>query len=83
MKHINDLLENNNQIRIISGEGETGTVERYNGKRTIKAIKLRLAKEKQGGDRWARAIIFSHGTYYGPVGIDITTGNVAPFPDLT
>jgi hypothetical protein len=84
MEHINDLLlNNNNQIRIISGEGETGTVERYDGKRTIKAIKLLLAKERQYGDRWAKAVIYSHINDYGPVGVDIITGDYANFPDLT
>ncbi len=45
------------EIKIVSGEGETGTVEIYTGKKTIKAIKTRLTKEKCKGDRWAYALL--------------------------
>ena len=47
-------------ILIQSGEGETGTVEVYSGKRTSRAIKTRLTKERACGDRWAKAWILSH-----------------------
>ena len=47
-------------IRIVSGEGTgEGIVEPYTGKRTIRAIKMRLTKERCGGDRWAKALVFS------------------------
>jgi len=43
------------QILIHSGEGEVGTFEVYKGKDSTKAIKTRLTKERNGGDRWADA----------------------------
>lgn len=42
-------------IIIISGEGETGNIEAYHGTDSPRAIKMRLAKERCNGDRWARA----------------------------
>lgn len=54
MQKMQALIENN-AIRIVSGEGENGTIEQYEGKRTERAIKMRLTKERCGGDRWARA----------------------------
>lgn len=45
------------RITIVSGEGERGTAEEYAGKRTVTAIKTRLAKERAHGDRWARVEI--------------------------
>jgi len=41
-------------IYIISGEGEQGTREVYKGKRTVRALKSRMTRERQGGDRWVR-----------------------------
>ena len=42
---------------IFSGEGEAGTIERYEGARTAKAIRARLSRERVKGDRWASAWI--------------------------
>lgn len=42
-------------IYIVSGEGEVGTRERYHGKRTMRALRMRLTRERCGGDRFARA----------------------------
>ena len=44
-------------IRIVSGEGEIGTREDYTGKRTLRALRSRLTKERCHGDRWAYAEI--------------------------
>ena len=44
-------------IQIVSGEGEQGTVEQYNGEQTAGAIMSRLKAERCGGDRWAHVII--------------------------
>lgn len=44
-------------IEILSGEGEQGTRETYEGARTVKAIRARLTRERAGGDRWAILII--------------------------
>ena len=44
-------------IEILSGEGENGTREDYNGPKTVRAIRSRLTKERAGGDRWAVLII--------------------------
>ena len=50
-------LNNSNEIRIISGEGAIGNVEIYNGKRTMRAIKMRLAREC-GVGRWSKAMVY-------------------------
>jgi hypothetical protein len=70
------------EIRIISGEGEIGTVKRYYGKRSERAIKLRLSRERCNGDRWARAIQYSHENEHGKVGIDLETGEYCTFPNI-
>ena len=46
--------ETGEKLYIISGEGEIGTREEYAGKMTAHAIAMRLARERAGGDRWAR-----------------------------
>jgi len=69
------LISNpDNPIYIISGEGDIGTCEKYNGARTSRAIKSRLTKECSGGDRWARAIVYSHSNHCGDIYIDVTNG---------
>ena len=73
MHDVTKLIETN-EIRIVSGEGEVGTIETYNGKRTLRAIKMRLTKERCGGDRWAKAKVFSHSNEYGDVFADVETG---------
>lgn len=45
------------EISIVSGEGEIGTEEEYTGKRTPRAIKARLTRERCHGDRWAVLVI--------------------------
>jgi hypothetical protein len=78
MKHIEDLISKRAPIVIVSGEGEIGHIEPYTGKRTIRAIKLRLARERKGGDRWARARVYSHGgALVGEVWLDVETGGYA------
>ena len=60
MTTLNQMIKTNN-ITIVSGEGiGEGIVEPYTGKRTMRAIKMRLTKERCGGDRWAKALVFSH-----------------------
>ena len=54
---LEEYIKNAEEIKIISGEGTEGTVEDYEGKRTERAICMRLAKEESGGDRWAFAKI--------------------------
>jgi len=51
---IRALIATGDQLQIISGEGEYGTCEPYEGKQTVHAIKCRLTKECCNGDRWAR-----------------------------
>lgn len=67
---------------IVSGEGEQGSVEIYKGKRTPRAIKARLTKERSHGDRWARAVSYSHENEWGMVGIDFETGGYCSFPNI-
>jgi hypothetical protein len=55
---LNDsTLERAPSIQIVSGEGDLGTVEEYTGKRTVRALKARLTRERCKGDRWAFAQI--------------------------
>lgn len=72
------LIENPiNLIIITSGEGIIATTEAYNGERTLKAIKKRLAEERCSGQRWARASVFSHRTVDGRgIFIDIENGEL-------
>jgi hypothetical protein len=44
-------------IRIISGEGENGTIEDYTGKRTARAVRAKLTHERHDGDRWGILVI--------------------------
>lgn len=77
MKQYIDLIENENRdVLIISGEGEQESFELYTGKRSIRAIKSRLTCERCGGDRWARAEIFSHYPHNGgDAFINLETGD--------
>ena len=74
--NLNKLIENSNSaINIVSGEGQgEGISESYHGKRTLRAIKMRLTKERSGGDRWAKAMVYSHKSKNGiNVFIDVET----------
>ena len=51
---IESILRGPQPLYIVSGEGNLGTVEDYTGKRTARAVKARLTRERCGGDRWAR-----------------------------
>ncbi|MBK7542810.1 MAG: hypothetical protein IPI57_15840 [Candidatus Competibacteraceae bacterium] len=65
-----------NEIVIVSGEGEQGTREVYTGKRSIRAIKLRLGKERRGG-RWARAEVYDGQSQYGDrIYVEVETGEM-------
>ena len=47
------------QVVIISGEGEgPGAIEPHTGAPTLRAIRVRLTRERCGGDRWAHAIAY-------------------------
>ncbi len=73
MSDLINLLKTNETL-ISSGEGNCETIEVYTGKRTLRAVKLRLAKERRGG-RWAHAKVFSHfNNKYGKVFVDLETG---------
>lgn len=53
-EQIEAIIKSGKPLEIVSGEGETGTVEEYTGAKTVRAIKARLTRERCGGDRWAR-----------------------------
>lgn len=70
-------MKQDKQIVIFSGEGEVGTFVRYEGKKSVLAIKSRLTKERCGGDRWAKAFTFSHELQFGEmVFIDLENGDM-------
>ena len=50
-----EILASSITIRIVSGEGAVGTAEAYTGKRSVRALRARLTRERCNGDRWARA----------------------------
>jgi len=64
MKLLNSILNSDKKIEITSGEGELGRSEEYTGKRTVRALKMRLTKESCNGDRWANASYLSHINHY-------------------
>jgi len=59
------------KITILSGEGESGTRELYTGKHTLRALKLRLTKERCNGDRWAKAEYTTDSEVWNPEILDI------------
>ena len=50
---IEQIIKGDKGLCIVSGEGEQGTREDYDGTRTIAAIRKVLKEERCGGDRWA------------------------------
>ena len=50
---IDEIIKGDNGLCIVSGEGEQGAREDYDGPRTIAAIRKVLKEERCGGDRWA------------------------------
>lgn len=62
-------------VQIVSGEGEYGTPEQYHGNGAISSIRARLTRERCNGDRWARAVMYSHrGDDGNPIGVNLETG---------
>lgn len=58
-----NLIKKAETVLILSGEGEVGTYEKYEGKRTERALKSRLTKERCNGDRWAFAMVSAGDDY--------------------
>jgi hypothetical protein len=54
-KTLQQMIEQAPVIRIVSGEGDNGAIKAYRGKRTARALRAHLTRERCGGDRWARA----------------------------
>lgn len=50
---IDEIIKGDNGLCIVSGEGEQGALEDYNGPRTVAAVRKVLKEERCGGDRWA------------------------------
>jgi hypothetical protein len=53
-EQVERVLAMDDEMFVVSGEGEQGTREAYTGKRSVKAVLSRLTRERCGGDRWAR-----------------------------
>lgn len=71
-----------NDIIIISGEGEIGICE-YAPDLSVSphGISERLERERCDGGRWAQAVRYSHEADGGPVGIDTETGAWVTLPN--
>ena len=72
----NILKQNSGKILILSGEGIQGTFEEYRGKRTERALGMKLKKDSCHGDRWAKAYIYLHNDENGdPVYMNLENTN--------
>ncbi len=49
--------ESGEELVIVSGEGVNGHVREYGGRLTMRALKMRLTRERCEGDRWARVML--------------------------
>jgi len=67
-------MEKYERAIILTGEGTSGTFERHTGKPTLLAINRRLARERCGGDRWARAFVPAGNGYEDDAYVDINNG---------
>lgn len=72
LRAIADAILAGGEVQIISGEGAIGTVEHYDGARTIPAIRQRLGRKRAGGARWARGQVKLHDG----VSMDVETGDL-------
>ena len=55
------MIITNKDIIILSGEGENWSNEYlFTGRKTARAIKMKLKKERCGGDRWAYAYQYEY-----------------------
>lgn len=77
LRAIADAILAGGEVWIISGEGEIGTVMKYDGPRTLPAIRQHLGHERAGGDRWARGQVFVHAGQGGPVYMDVETAELS------
>ena len=50
---IEQIIKGDECLYIVSGEGEQGTREDYEGPRTVAAVRKALRAERCNGDRWA------------------------------
>ena len=61
--HANAYIANliaTSRIVIAAGEGNVLTKREYTGTRSLRAITMALTKERCGGDRIAKCLIYSH-----------------------
>lgn len=72
-------IENAKRVLIFSGEGENGTYEEYTGKRSARAIKSALTRERCSGDRWASLWISGDDDYADDTYLEVDETNM----DLT
>ena len=50
---IKQIIQGDEDLYVVSGEGEQGAREDYDGPRTVADILKALKKERCNGDRWA------------------------------
>ena len=58
MRCIDKLIAAGNPVAIFSGKGKRWVIEPHTGSPTRRAILARLTRERSGGDRWARAMVY-------------------------
>ena len=80
MKIKESMKLSDGQIAIVSGEGEVGTAVIYRGARTQRALRAHLTRERCDGDRWARAVQYTHTNDWGDCGRDLETDELCVFP---
>jgi hypothetical protein len=79
-KYVMKYIDNkSNDIVLVSGAGAGGgESKKYTGKRTIRAIRAKITRETDHGDRWAYALVFAHLNQRGEgVWINVLSGEYA------
>ena len=80
-KRIDDLIKTNSIYILFVQVVGPSTIEPYKGKRTLRAIKMRLNRERCCNDHcWVSAWVYSHSTEHTHEYINIETGEYGSGP---